>query len=148
MSYPLLNTLYVMTPGSYLHLDNDTVRIEVERETKLRVPLHHLAAIVTTGDVLISPALIGRCAESAICMTLLDRNGRFRARIEGPISGNVLLRKAQFDASADRRRSVPRRGGVVVRFCNAAHGRPRLMATASSWRQPSQSSTHPCAPRV
>lgn len=114
MSYTLLNTLYVMTPGSYLHLDNDTVRIEVERETKLRVPLHHLAAIVTTGDVLISPALIGRCAESAIGMTLLDRNGRFRARIEGPISGNVLLRKAQFDASADRRSSLSIARNIVL----------------------------------
>jgi CRISPR-associated protein Cas1 len=114
MSYTLLNTLYVMTPGSYLHLDNDTVRIEVERETKLRVPLHHLAAIVTTGDVLISPALIGRCAESAIGMTLLDRNGRFRARIEGPVSGNVLLRKAQFEASADRHGSLSIARNIVL----------------------------------
>jgi len=101
MSHTLLNTLYVMTAGSYLHLDNDTVRIEVERATKLRVPLHHLQAIVTFGDVLTSPALVGRCSQDGIGMTLLDRNGRFRARVEGPVSGNVLLRKAQFEASAD-----------------------------------------------
>ncbi|MGH8042249.1 MAG: type I-C CRISPR-associated endonuclease Cas1c [Rudaea sp.] len=100
MSHTLLNTLYVMTPGSYLHLDNDTVRIEVERDTKLRVPLHHLQAIVSLGDILISPALIGRCAQDGIGMTLLDRNGRFRARIEGPVNGNVLLRKAQFESSS------------------------------------------------
>lgn len=99
-AYSLLNTLYVTTGGAYLHLDNDTVRVEVERETRLRVPLHHLGGIVGFGDVLISPALIGRCAESGIGMALLDRNGRFRARIEGPTSGNVLLRKAQFDAHA------------------------------------------------
>jgi CRISP-associated protein Cas1 len=101
MSYTLLNTLYVMTTGSYLHLDNDTVRIEIERETKLRVPLHHLGAIVCSGDILISPALMGRCAESGIGMTLLDRSGRFRARVEGPVSGNVLLRQAQYDALRD-----------------------------------------------
>lgn len=100
MSHTLLNTLYVVTPGSYLHLDNDTVRIEVERETKLRVPLHHLQAIVSLGDILISPALIGRCAHDGISMTLLDRNGRFRARIEGPVNGNVLLRKTQFETSS------------------------------------------------
>ena len=100
-AYTLLNTLYVTTGGAYLHLDNDTVRIEVERETRLRVPLHHLGAIVTFGDVLMSPALIGRCAENGIALTLLDRNGRFRARIEGPISGNVLLRKTQFEAAAN-----------------------------------------------
>ena len=38
----LLNTLYITTPEAYLRLDNDTLRVEVERETKLRVPLHHL----------------------------------------------------------------------------------------------------------
>jgi CRISPR-associated protein Cas1 len=40
--HTVLNTLYVMTPNAYAHLDNSTVRIEVERETKLRVPLHHI----------------------------------------------------------------------------------------------------------
>jgi CRISPR-associated protein Cas1 len=107
MSYTLLNTLYVMTAGSYLHLDNDTVRIEVERETKLRVPLHHLGAVVCVGDILISPALIGRCAADGIGVTLLDRNSRFRARIEGPVSGNVLLRQAQFEAARDASKMLP-----------------------------------------
>lgn len=106
MSHTLLNTLYVMTAGSYLHLDNDTVRIEIERTTKLRVPLHHLCAIVCTGDILISPALLGRCAESGIGMTLLDRNGRFRARVEGPVSGNVLLRQAQHEHARDAGRAL------------------------------------------
>ncbi|HET9033413.1 MAG TPA: type I-C CRISPR-associated endonuclease Cas1c [Dokdonella sp.] len=105
-AHTLLNTLYVMTSGSYLHLDNDTIRIEIEREAKLRVPLHHLCGIVTVGDVLISPALIGRCAESGIGMTLLDRNGRFRARVEGPTTGNVFLRKAQHEVAADPIRTL------------------------------------------
>ncbi len=101
VSYQLLNTLYVTTPGCYLHLDNDTVRIELERETRLRVPLHHLGGIITFGDVLVSPALMSKCAETAIGITLLDRNGRFRARVEGPVSGNVLLRQAQYRAVED-----------------------------------------------
>ena len=42
----LLNTLYVTLPDAWLRLDNDTLRIEVERETRLRVPLHHLSAVV------------------------------------------------------------------------------------------------------
>jgi hypothetical protein len=45
----LLNTLYVTTPESYIHLDNDTLRVEVEKETRLRVPLHHLSAVVCFG---------------------------------------------------------------------------------------------------
>jgi CRISPR-associated protein Cas1 len=91
----LLNTLYLTLPG-YLHLDNDTLRFEVERESRLRVPLHHIGSVVCFGDVLVSPAVMGRLAEEGKSLVLLDRNGRFKARLEGPISGNILLRQAQF----------------------------------------------------
>lgn len=97
----LLNTLYVTTPQSYLHLDNDTVRIEVERETKLRVPLHHLGGIVVFGNVLVSPALMHRLADNGQSLVLLDGNGRFKARLEGPVSGNILLRRAQHEKAND-----------------------------------------------
>jgi CRISP-associated protein Cas1 len=97
----LLNTLYVTTPQSYLHLDHDTVRIEVERETKLRVPLHHLGGIVIFGNVLVSPALMHRLAEQGQSLVLLDDHGRFKARLEGPVSGNILLRRTQHARAGD-----------------------------------------------
>ncbi len=95
---PTLNTLYVTTPEAYVRLDHETLRVQVERETKLQVPLHHLGALVCFGDVLISPALFHRCADDGRSVVLLDRNGRFKGRLEGPVSGNVLLRKAQHEA--------------------------------------------------
>ncbi|MBU0751739.1 MAG: type I-C CRISPR-associated endonuclease Cas1c [Gammaproteobacteria bacterium] len=99
----LLNTLYVTIPESYLHLDNDTLRIEIERETRLRVPLHHLSAVVCFGHVMVSPILMHRLADEGKSLVLLDGHGRFKARLEGPVSGNVLLRQAQHRrvASAD-----------------------------------------------
>ena len=42
----LLNTLYLTTPESYLRLDNDTLRVMVGDETRLRVPLHHLPGVL------------------------------------------------------------------------------------------------------
>jgi len=96
--HQLLNTLYVTTPEAYIRLDHETLRVEVEKETKLQVPLHHLGAVVCFGDVLISPALLHRCADDGRSVVLLDRNGRFKGRLEGPVSGNVLLRKAQHEA--------------------------------------------------
>jgi CRISPR-associated protein Cas1 len=99
----LLNTLYVTLPESYLHLDNDTLRVEVEHETRLRVPLHHLSAVVCFGHVMVSPILMHRLADEGKSLVLLDGHGRFKARLEGPVSGNVLLRQAQHRrlASAD-----------------------------------------------
>jgi CRISPR-associated protein Cas1 len=94
----LLNTLYVTLPESYLRLDNDTLRVEVDRETRLRVPLHHLQAVVCFGHVNLSSPLMHRLAEDGIALVLLDDNGRFKARLEGAVSGNVLLRRAQHHA--------------------------------------------------
>ncbi len=97
----LLNTLYVTTPESYLRLENDTIRIEVEREIRLRVPLHHVGAVVCLGNVGLSTPLMHRLADEGVALVLLDGNGRFKARIEGGVSGNVLLRRAQHDRSMD-----------------------------------------------
>ena len=97
----LLNTLYVTTQDTYLRLDNETLRVEVERETRLRVPLHHLTAVVCFGHVGLSSPLMHQLAESGIALVLLDDNGRFKARLEGAVSGNVLLRQAQFSKAAD-----------------------------------------------
>jgi CRISPR-associated protein Cas1 len=98
----LLNTLYVTLPDSYLRLDNDTLRVvDAEKETRLRVPLHHLQAVVCFGHVGLSAGLMHRLAEDGKALVLLDMNGRFKARLEGQTSGNVLLRRAQHHAVDD-----------------------------------------------
>lgn len=97
----LLNTLYVTSVDSRLHLDNDTLRVELEQQTRLRVPLHHLQAVVCFGHVSVSVPLMHRLADDAIALVMLDANGRFKARLEGAVSGNVLLRLAQHKAAGD-----------------------------------------------
>ena len=97
----LLNTLYVMTQGAYLSLDHETVRVEVGGELKLQVPLHHLGSVVTMGNVMISPFFLGKCAEDGRAVVILDRNGRYKCRMVGKTSGNVLLRQVQYRAVED-----------------------------------------------
>lgn len=102
----ILNTLYVTSPEAYLRLDNKTLRVEVERQTRLRVPLHHVSSVVCFGEVLITAPAMWALAEAGKTLVLLDRNGRFKARMEGPVSGNILLRQAQFLAQADTERTL------------------------------------------
>ena len=97
----LLNTLYVTLSDSHLRLDNDTVRLLVGDETRLRVPLHHLGAVVCFGAVSVSVPLMHRLADDGIALVLLDAAGRFKARLEGATTGNVLLRRAQHQTSGD-----------------------------------------------
>lgn len=95
----LLNTIYVTTEGASLRKDGENLVVEVDGVERARVPLHMLASVVVFGGIYLSPALIGACAGAGITLVMLDRAGRFQARIEGPVSGNVLLRRAQYRAS-------------------------------------------------
>lgn len=97
----LLNTLFVTTQGAYLSKQGDTVCVNVEQETKLRVPIHNLGSVVCFGNVGCSPFLMGFCGEQNVTLSFLSENGRFLARVHGPVNGNVLLRKEQYRRSDD-----------------------------------------------
>ncbi|MEO8326646.1 MAG: type I-C CRISPR-associated endonuclease Cas1c [Nitrospirota bacterium] len=112
--HQLLNTLYVATEGAYLRVDHETLKIEVERETKLQVPIHHIGGVVLFGDILVSPAAIHRCVEDGRFLVFLSRNGRFKARVEGPVSGNVLLRCAQHEAIANTEKTFTIARNIVA----------------------------------
>lgn len=95
----LLNTLYVTTEGAALRKDGENLVAEVEGVERARVPFHMLASVVIFGGIFVSPPLVQALAPLGVTIVLLDRQGRFQARIEGPVSGNVLLRRAQYRAA-------------------------------------------------
>ncbi|MEW6488898.1 MAG: type I-C CRISPR-associated endonuclease Cas1c [Thermodesulfobacteriota bacterium] len=106
-----LNTLFVTTQGSYLAKDGECVLIRVEREDKARIPIHTLGGVVCFGQVSLSPQLMAHCAEHGVGVSFLSENGRFLARVHGPVSGNVLLRREQYRWADD-----PARSAAVARF--------------------------------
>jgi CRISPR-associated protein Cas1 len=94
-----LNTLFVQTDGAWLRKDGTNLVVEVDGAEKGRVPAHLLGGLVCMGRVGVSPPLLAHCCESGIAVTWLSEQGRFMARVEGPVSGNVLLRKEQYRRS-------------------------------------------------
>jgi CRISPR-associated protein Cas1 len=96
----LLNTLYVTTDGAWLKKDGANIVMTVDREERARIPAHMLEGIICIGnDILLSPPLLGFCAEQRITVSFLSPYGKFWARVEGGFSGNVLLRKEQYRQS-------------------------------------------------
>ncbi|MGQ9576992.1 MAG: type I-C CRISPR-associated endonuclease Cas1c [Thermoguttaceae bacterium] len=91
-----LNTLFVTTEGAYLAKDGEAIAVRLERQTRLRVPLHNLQGVVCFGRVGLSPVLMGACAQAGVSISLLSQHGRFRAAIVGFTPGNVLLRRQQY----------------------------------------------------
>jgi CRISPR-associated protein Cas1 len=111
----LLNTLHVMTQGAYVHRDGETIAIKIGDELKLRVPVHTLEGLVCWGRVSCSPPALGLCCEQGVGISFLSEHGKFIARVNGPVSGNVLLRRQQYRMADDRDSALP-----VVRTVVAA----------------------------
>lgn len=101
-----LNSLYVTTQGAWLAKEGEAVVVSVEREVRLRVPIHLLESIVCFGNVSMSPFLMAHCAETGVGVSFLTEQGRFLARVEGSVSGNVLLRRTQYRWADDPERSA------------------------------------------
>jgi len=109
----LLNTLYVTTQGTYLARQRETVVVRVERRTKLRVPIHTLESIICFGRVGCSPALLGLCGQRGVAVSFCSLYGRFLARVQGRVSGNVLLRRTQYRWADDEGRTADIARSVV-----------------------------------
>src|ERR1700681_1675737 len=96
-----LNTLYVTTQGTYLAKEGEAVIVRLDALVVLRVPIHTLGGIVCFGQIGFSPFLLGLCGERGVAVSFLTENGRFLARLQGPVSGNVLLRREQYRRADD-----------------------------------------------
>ncbi|MGD9714910.1 MAG: CRISPR-associated endonuclease Cas1, partial [Thermomicrobiales bacterium] len=124
-----LNTLYVTTEGSWLRKDGANVVLEVDRQERARLPVHMLESLVCIGRVGVSPQLLGFCAEQGISICYLTTQGRFLARVEGPVAGNVLLRREQYRRSDD-----PTRCAAIVRNLVAGKIHNQRAVLARGWR--------------
>ena len=97
----LLNTLYITRQETYLHKERETIVIK-QGDAKLgQFPSLALNNILCFGRVSVSPFLMGYLAEQGIGLSFFTEHGRFLVRIQGPETGNVLLRRAQY-RMADR----------------------------------------------
>ncbi len=92
----LSNNLYITTDGSYIHKERETIVVEQNRIKIFQAPLHALAGIYCFGQVMVSPALMASCGEYGIELAFFTGYGKFRARVLGPQTGNVLLRRTQY----------------------------------------------------
>lgn len=110
----LLNILFVTSHGSYLSREGETVFVQVEGQTRLRLPIHTLSGVVCFGRVMCTPPLSQLCAKLNVTVSVLSEHGRFWARVHGPVSGNLLLRRERYRSADDEGTSANVSRAVVV----------------------------------
>ncbi len=92
----LLNNLYITTDGTYLNKERETLVVKQDDEKVFQIPMHNIHNLFCFGRVMVSPALMAACGENGIGISFFTGFGKFQSRLQGPQSGNVLLRRAQY----------------------------------------------------
>ncbi len=93
------NTLYLTTPGTVVLRDHLTLRIEIEKETRLTVPIHHLESICAFGQVVVTPPAMALCWAHQVAVHYHTENGYLLAQVLGSGDTRYLLRRAQYTAA-------------------------------------------------
>lgn len=130
---PLLNTLFVTTQGAHLAREGQTVAVYVDGDVRTRIPIHTLTGIVCFGQVSFTPFLLDLAASHGVSLCCCTEHGRFMARVQGPISGNVLLRRRQYQASDQEQSAALIAQALVV--AKIANSRTVLLRAAREMEQ-------------
>lgn len=101
----LLNVLYVTNEEAYLAKEGEDVVIRLPEQKNVKIPSHNLEGIICFGYQGASTKLMAMCAEKNIGMSFHTPYGKFLCRVQGEISGNILLRKTQYRVYEDEYKS-------------------------------------------
>ena len=75
----LMETLYILTPDSYVFHRNDNICVSIGGEEKASVPAGRIDAIVFFGKNTLSTSLILFCGNKGITISFLNEYGRIYA---------------------------------------------------------------------
>ena len=60
------NVLFILTEGSYLYCQNETIAVKIGGKDKVRIPAHTIDSIVCLCNMTVSTPFIGFCGEHGI----------------------------------------------------------------------------------
>lgn len=124
----LLNTLFVSTQGAWLSQDRENIVVHLDKENSKAFPVHLFDSIVCFGRVNATPPLMGFCAQKGVPISFFSEHGRFLARVDGPVRGNVLLRRQQYRLADDEKATADIARNVLIG--KIANSRSVLMRAA------------------
>lgn len=102
----MLNTLFITTQGAWLSQKGENIVVHLNKEESKAFPIHLFESILCFGQVNVTAPAMGFCAEHGVALAFFTEYGKFIARVQGPVHGNVLLRREQYRGADDEVKSL------------------------------------------
>lgn len=110
----MLNTLFVSTQKAWLSLDGENIVVHLDKTNSKNFPVHLFESIICFGRVNATAPLLGFCGQKGVAVSFFSEHGRFLARVDGPVRGNVFLRRQQYRIADDAEKSAHIARSVLI----------------------------------
>jgi CRISP-associated protein Cas1 len=94
-----MGTVYVSQNDSFVGKTDERLTVRYEKRTLLDVPLIKVDGVVILGRATVSPAALIELLERKIPLTFLTGTGRYLGSLEPPLTKNIFVRSAQWNAA-------------------------------------------------
>jgi len=108
-----MSTIYITQQGAVLRKISERLKVTLRSEVLLDIPLIKVSQVVIFGKASITAATVATLLEKEIEICYLSQHGRFIGRIVPAVSKNSLLRREQYKAAFDEKRTLALAKGFV-----------------------------------
>jgi CRISPR-associated protein Cas1 len=101
-----MGTVYITQDDAFIGKTDERLSVKANKQRLLDVPLIKVDGVVVMGRATVSPAVVIELLERKIPLTFLTRTGRYLGSLESPLSKNIYLRSAQWDAAREESKTL------------------------------------------
>lgn len=101
-----MGTLYISQADSFIGKTDERINVKFDKKIIIDVPFIKLDGVVVLGRSTISPAVVSELMFRHIPLSFIDEMGHYLGQLQPEMSGNIFVRKAQWQAAGNTPQSV------------------------------------------
>jgi len=101
-----MGTLYITQNDAFVGKVDERINVKFEKKIISDVPFIKLEGVVILGRATISPAVVFELMNRHIPLSFINDLGHYLGRLEPEMTGNIFVRKAQWQAAGETPQSI------------------------------------------
>lgn len=101
-----MGTLYISQADSFIGKVDERINVKFEKKIIIDVPFIKLDGVVVLGRSTLSPAVVYELINRHIPLSFIDEMGHYLGQLQPEMSGNIFIRKAQWQAAGETPQSI------------------------------------------